>query len=169
MTSAACPAADVSTTGIVKKLFDDRGFGFIVPDDGGDDVFFHINDIVSSDPLSEGDKVSFHTEYDDRKGKYKASNCSRARADIAEAPARFPAGVDEAQVVAGSLLAGANIHDYSVQQLLAADSARGIVGPDDGAEPDTEGADLFSNDFGGNAPAQASWSETRLPGRVCST
>lgn len=32
-------------TGRIKTYIDDRGFGFIVPDDGGEDVFFHITNV----------------------------------------------------------------------------------------------------------------------------
>jgi len=46
--------------GTVKKLTD-KNFGFITPDDGGKDYFFHANELVglSFTQLSEGDKVSF--------------------------------------------------------------------------------------------------------------
>ena len=64
-------------TGVVKKFFDDKGFGFITPDDGGDDVFVHR--LCAGDDrsayLEEGDKVNYEVEWDDRKGKYKASSC----------------------------------------------------------------------------------------------
>ena len=33
-------------TGRIKTYLDDRGFGFIIPDDGGDDIFFHITNVV---------------------------------------------------------------------------------------------------------------------------
>lgn len=69
-------ATAMSKTGTVKKFFEDKGFGFIVPDDGGDDVFIHVKDLVNAEGLEQGDQVTFDTEYDDRKGKYKASNCS---------------------------------------------------------------------------------------------
>ena len=46
--------------GIVKKL-NDRGFGFITPDDGSKDVFFHANDMGGGQfkDLHEGDAVTF--------------------------------------------------------------------------------------------------------------
>eukprot|EP00448_Togula_jolla_P038297 CAMPEP_0170622588 /NCGR_PEP_ID=MMETSP0224-20130122/29215_1 /TAXON_ID=285029 /ORGANISM="Togula jolla, Strain CCCM 725" /LENGTH=86 /DNA_ID=CAMNT_0010948925 /DNA_START=78 /DNA_END=334 /DNA_ORIENTATION=+ len=66
----------MSQSGTVKKFFEDKGFGFIVPDGGGDDLFIHIRDCVNTDALFIGDAVSYDTEWDDRKGKYKGMNCS---------------------------------------------------------------------------------------------
>merc|ERR1712129_628738 len=66
----------MSKTGTVKKFFEDKGFGFISPDDGGDDVFIHVKDLMDTEGLSQGDEVTFDTEWDDRKQKYKGSNCS---------------------------------------------------------------------------------------------
>ncbi len=42
----------------------DRGFGFIKPEDGGDDVFFHASALVelTFDDLSEGDAVTYDVE-----------------------------------------------------------------------------------------------------------
>lgn len=51
-------------TGTVKWFNDDKGFGFITPDDGGKDLFVHHSAIASSGfrSLSEGAKVSYEAE-----------------------------------------------------------------------------------------------------------
>eukprot|EP00448_Togula_jolla_P009073 CAMPEP_0170603524 /NCGR_PEP_ID=MMETSP0224-20130122/18957_1 /TAXON_ID=285029 /ORGANISM="Togula jolla, Strain CCCM 725" /LENGTH=114 /DNA_ID=CAMNT_0010928409 /DNA_START=52 /DNA_END=396 /DNA_ORIENTATION=+ len=66
----------MSLTGTVKKFFEDKGFGFIVPDGGGDDIFIHINECNGTQALYVGDQVTYDTEWDDRKSKYKGLNCS---------------------------------------------------------------------------------------------
>ena len=50
------------TGSIVRKT--DKGFGFIKPDDGGKDVFFHAQNVVDGlfDELAEGEKVTFDVE-----------------------------------------------------------------------------------------------------------
>lgn len=55
-------------TGTIKRL-NDRGFGFITPNDGGNqDVFFHSSSVAdgSFDQLEEGTQVSFDQEADPR-------------------------------------------------------------------------------------------------------
>lgn len=52
------------TTGTIKKLVSDRGFGFITADDGKD-YFFHRDGLTPSldfDRLIGGEKVSFDIE-----------------------------------------------------------------------------------------------------------
>lgn len=49
------------TTGVVKWFSSEKGYGFITPDDGSDDVFAHFSNIESSGyrTLEEGQKVEF--------------------------------------------------------------------------------------------------------------
>jgi CspA family cold shock protein len=57
--------------GTVKFFNTEKGFGFIQPDDGGNDVFVHITALERAGirTLSEGQKVSYDTEQDRRNGK----------------------------------------------------------------------------------------------------
>ena len=52
------------TTGTVKWFNDSKGFGFITPSDGSNDVFVHHTSIQASGykSLAEGPKVTFDTE-----------------------------------------------------------------------------------------------------------
>lgn len=56
------------TTGTVKFFNQQKGFGFIVPDDGSKDVFVHITAVEQSGMagLSEGQKVSFEVQQEAR-------------------------------------------------------------------------------------------------------
>jgi cold shock protein len=65
-------------TGIVKWFNDSKGFGFITPDDGGDDLFAHFSAIVESGykSLKEGQRVTFEVT-EGPKGK-QASNIQKA-------------------------------------------------------------------------------------------
>ena len=50
------------------KTLTEKGFGFITPEDGAKDLFFHSSALVdvTYDELSVGDKVSFETESSDK-------------------------------------------------------------------------------------------------------
>jgi cold shock protein len=64
-------------TGTIKKYFDERGFGFIKPADGGPDVFFHVRNFVNLPDdvaLNERDCVSFEVGVDPVNGKTRAQN-----------------------------------------------------------------------------------------------
>ena len=64
--------------GTVKWFNDSKGFGFVTPDDGGDDLFAHFSAIVEAGykSLKEGQRVSFDVT-DGAKGK-QASNIQSA-------------------------------------------------------------------------------------------
>ncbi len=51
-------------TGTVKWFNDSKGYGFIAPSDGSDDIFVHFNAIQASGfkSLSEGQQVTYEVE-----------------------------------------------------------------------------------------------------------
>lgn len=64
------------TTGTVKWFSAQKGFGFIQPDDGGNDAFVHISAVERSGigDLREGQKVGFDLVSDRKSGKMSADN-----------------------------------------------------------------------------------------------
>jgi CspA family cold shock protein len=67
-------------TGTVKWFNGQKGFGFIQPTDGGNDVFVHISAVERAglSGLAEGQKVSFEVKTDKMRGKESAENLSLA-------------------------------------------------------------------------------------------
>ncbi|CAA9267364.1 MAG: Cold shock protein of CSP family [uncultured Chloroflexia bacterium] len=63
-------------TGSVKFFNEDKGFGFITPEDGGQDVFVHVSAVQRGASLRQGDLVSFELGEDRKTGKSKAENVS---------------------------------------------------------------------------------------------
>lgn len=78
------------------KTLTDRGYGFIAPDEGGDDLFFHANNLVGVefDRLQVGDEVEFEVT-ESEKGPNAAdvemSSGDDADTEADEAPAADPA------------------------------------------------------------------------------
>jgi CspA family cold shock protein len=60
--------------GTVKFFNQDKGFGFITPNDGGQDVFVHVSAVQGSTLLREGQNVSYDLGQDRKTGKSKAEN-----------------------------------------------------------------------------------------------
>ncbi len=52
----------------IKKVVTDRGYGFILPEGGGKDVFFHYSELegINLDTLEEGDQVEYEVVEGDK-------------------------------------------------------------------------------------------------------
>jgi CspA family cold shock protein len=62
-------------TGVVKFFNESKGYGFIAPDEGGNDAFVHISAVERSGmrTLRENQRVGYDLE-EDRRGKMAATN-----------------------------------------------------------------------------------------------
>ena len=62
-------------TGIIKTYLDERGFGFIRPDVGNADIFFHIKDCQPPGMTPDAhDAVEYDVGEDQRSGRLQAQN-----------------------------------------------------------------------------------------------
>jgi len=65
----------VPIPGVVKIWYEEKGYGFLVPDAGGNDVFVHRSALSDGQTLQPGMKVSFEVQWNAIKGKYGATKC----------------------------------------------------------------------------------------------
>ena len=68
------------TTGTVKWFNSTKGFGFIQPDDGGQDAFVHISAVERAGmrEIVEGQKIGYEMERDNKSGKMSAGQLQAA-------------------------------------------------------------------------------------------
>ncbi len=66
-------------TGTVKFFNADKGYGFIAPEEGGNDAFVHISAVEAAGmrTLEKDQRVNYELQ-EDRRGKMAASNLSAA-------------------------------------------------------------------------------------------
>ena len=69
----------MATTGTVKFFNADKGFGFIEPENGGNDAFVHISAVERAGmiTLNQNQRVTYELE-EDRRGKMSAVNLQPA-------------------------------------------------------------------------------------------
>jgi len=69
----------MAITGTVKFFNADKGYGFIAPDNGGNDAFVHISavDRAGMNTLNQDQRVQYELE-EDRRGKMAAVNLAPA-------------------------------------------------------------------------------------------
>lgn len=68
------------STGTVKWFNSQKGFGFIQPSDGSQDVFVHISAVerAGMTSLNEGQKLNYELKTDRMRGKVSAENLRAA-------------------------------------------------------------------------------------------
>jgi cold shock protein len=61
-------------TRTAKRYFDERGFGFILPDDAGGEIFFHVKSFIEHIEPSTGARVEYELGEDPKSGRSRAQN-----------------------------------------------------------------------------------------------
>lgn len=62
-------------TGVISWFSDDKGFGFIKPDDKSKDIFFHVSELkkINLETIAGNTKISFKTK-EDKSNRISAIN-----------------------------------------------------------------------------------------------
>ncbi len=70
--------------GVLKTWKEDRGFGFISPEDGGKDIFIHISALKGASRRPVTGDIIYYQSAKDNRGKYKAVNAYIEGVEILE-------------------------------------------------------------------------------------
>lgn len=82
----------MTVVGRVVRFDSERGYGFIAPEHGGDDVFLHVNDLLfSEDQVRQGLTVEFEVENGDRGPKASFVQLAQGAGESGPAPGTSPA------------------------------------------------------------------------------
>lgn len=124
-------------SGVVKWFNPAKGFGFIQPEDGGQDVFVHIAAVERSGlaGLNEGDQVQFVLEEDRRSGKTSAGQLRITGHSDVSRPPRSPRQFDSPG--GGSIDHGNGETGTGVVKWFNTTKGFGFIQPDNG------GGDVF--------------------------
>lgn len=62
-------------TGVISWFSDDKGYGFIKPDDKSKDIFFHVSELkkINLETIAGNTKISFETK-EDKSNRISAIN-----------------------------------------------------------------------------------------------
>ena len=118
-------------TGIVKWFNGRKGYGFIEPEDGGNDVFVHVTALKDSGIkfLNEGDKVSY--ELTENRGRMAAGNLTLDGESSAESSDSDDDQVEESAVEESA-------EEESAEEEAAEEEAEEEAAEEDESEEETE-------------------------------
>ena len=118
-------------TGIVKWFNGRKGYGFIEPEDGGNDVFVHVTALKDSviKFINEGDKVSY--ELTENRGRMAAGNLTLDGESSAES-----ADSDDDQVEES--VAEESAEEESAEEEAAEEEAEEEAAEEDESEDESE-------------------------------
>jgi len=132
---ARCFSSEGRQSGTIKVWQDERGFGFIAPAGGGEDVFFHRSALGEGVAIKPGDSVTYEANWDDKRRKYRANNIDQgashdqgaSRSDPAprsEAPAQRQAAAPRGYNIVGAFANWAITRDPMVADSHSGASVR---------------------------------------------
>jgi cold shock CspA family protein len=128
------------STGIVKRWNAEKGFGFIGPSGGGEDLFVHATDLTAGEgSVNEGDSVSYTEKYDERKGKYRAVEVAFLAAGVGKGSGGFGKGGGKGKGKGGGRSAGSTPGVPASGILMRWNEAKGYGF----IKPDDDGEDVF--------------------------